>query len=109
MAERLYGPKGHRWDPTFPIGVWPPDFRSSCPTCGEGPVGPFDATATTVRVMVVLAVASLLAAPLFLFVSENTIPVALFLFIVPVVKHSLAWGSGSAENARRRWRPSPRP
>src|SRR5438067_2481921 len=40
VAERLCCYQGHRWEPTFPLNVWPPDFRSSCPVCGEKPIGP---------------------------------------------------------------------
>ncbi len=50
MAERLCCSKGHRWTPTFAPNQWPPDFRSSCPVCGDAPISPNDSTITTVRV-----------------------------------------------------------
>ena len=61
MAERLCCSNGHRWEPVFPANKWPPDFRSSCPVCGEAPLGSGDVTATTRRVLLVLAVGCLVA------------------------------------------------
>lgn len=58
MAERFWCSKGHRWDPAFRPDKWPPDFRTTCPVCGEPPLGPSDLTATSVRVLIVVAVAS---------------------------------------------------
>ncbi|HVS35643.1 MAG TPA: hypothetical protein VMS17_08675 [Gemmataceae bacterium] len=81
MAERLYCRKGHRWTPTFAPNVWPPDFRSSCPTCGDAPLGPFDMTQITARVMIVVSVAFLAGGLGLLFVGDVGLAVGIGLLI----------------------------
>jgi hypothetical protein len=76
VAERLCCSKGHRWAPVFAPDQWPPDFRSSCPVCGEAPISPGDATATTVRVTTFFTVMFVVAGLALLFVSEHTISFA---------------------------------
>lgn len=61
MAERFWCSKGHRWEPTFRPDKWPPNFCTTCPVCGEPPLGPFEVTDTTRRVETILAVGLLVA------------------------------------------------
>ena len=82
MAERLYCRKGHRWEPTFAPNVWPPDFRTACPLCGDAPLSPFDVTATTVAVMVVLALVFLTAGVGLILVSEDALPFGIILLVL---------------------------
>jgi len=81
VAERLCCSKGHRWEPVLPADKWPPDFRSSCPVCGEAPLGPSDVTATTGRVLTVLAVGCLVAG-LALLLVPPALPGAIVLLII---------------------------
>ena len=85
MAESLYCSKGHSWTPKFPPDVWPPDFRTSCPVCGEGPIGAGDVTATTGRVMAVLAVLFVLIGLPLVFVVPATLPFGFFLLAAAAV------------------------
>ena len=85
MAERLYCSKGHKWAPAFPLDVWPPDFRSSCPVCGEPPIGPADVTITTARVMWIVAVICVLVGPVLLEVSKPTLFVGILLLAVACI------------------------
>ena len=82
MAERLCCSRGHRWEPAFPIDVWPPDFRSACPVCGAGPIGPTDVTETTARAMLIAAVICVLVGPALLFINKATLFVGVFLLVV---------------------------
>ncbi len=52
--------KGHRWPWVAPPNVWPPDFRSSCPVCGDGPISWFVASGSIVGAV---------AAPILLFLA----------------------------------------
>lgn len=81
MAERLCCSKGHRWAPVFAPDQWPPDFRSVCPVCGEAPISPGDATATTVRITAFLTVMLAAAGLALLLLFENTIPFGVILLI----------------------------
>ena len=81
MAERLYCSKGHRWEPAFPVDQWPPDFRTSCPVCGEAPLSPFDLTVGTRRILTVLAVLCL-AAGLALLLIPPALPGVILLLII---------------------------
>ncbi len=92
MAERLCCRKGHRWKPTFAPNVWPPDFRSACPICGDAPIGPFDATARTAVVMTVLVVVFLAAGVALLVVSEDALPFAIILLVIAGVIPLIAVG-----------------
>jgi hypothetical protein len=82
VAERLYCSKGHSWLPRFLPDAWPPDFRSACAVCGEGPIGPYDVTATTARVLAMIAVACLVAGLPLLFISKATLMVGVLLLLV---------------------------
>ena len=85
MAERLCCSKGHRWAPVFAPDRWPPDFRTICPVCGEAPISPNDATATTVRVTAFVAAMVGAAGAALLFVSERTIAFGVIGLILPAV------------------------
>jgi hypothetical protein len=82
VAEYFYCSKGHRWTPAFAPAAWPPDFRSACPVCTAPPLGPFDVTVTTARVMVVLTVVFILAAVAFFLLGEKAIPCGIMAAIV---------------------------
>jgi hypothetical protein len=82
VAERLYCSMGHSWTPAFPPDVWPPDFRTSCPVCGAGPIGPLEMTVTTARVVAVVNVLAFLIGLLLVLVSENTLPFGIFSLII---------------------------
>ena len=90
MAERLYCSKGHRWEPVFPLGKWPPDFRTSCPVCGEAPISPFDITIGTGRVLIVLAVVCLVAGLALLLVPPALPAVFILLIVSGIVPISFA-------------------
>lgn len=92
MAEKLYCRKGHRWVPVFPPNVWPPDFRSSCPVCGDAPIGPFDVTATSAIVMTVFMVAFLVGGLALLLVSEETLPFGIILLVIAAIFPLVALG-----------------
>jgi hypothetical protein len=79
VAERLCCSKGHRWTPVFAPDKWPPDFRSVCPVCGEAPISPSDATATTVRVTAFLTAMFAVAGLALLLLFTNTIPFGIML------------------------------
>jgi hypothetical protein len=85
VAERLCCSKGHRWAPVFAPDQWPPDFRSVCPVCGEAPISPGDATATTVRITAFVTVMFAVAGAVLLFLSPNTIPFAIIPLIIVAV------------------------
>lgn len=82
MAELLYCTKGHSWSPRFARDAWPPDFRTTCPVCGEGPIGPYDVTATTARVLAVLAVALAAAGAVLLVVAVQTLAFGVILMVL---------------------------
>jgi hypothetical protein len=87
VAEQLCCPKGHRWKPVFAPDQWPPDFRSSCPVCGEAPLGPFDMTITMGRMLTVLAVMCLVTGPALLTAYMLILPArpdALFIWLLLV-------------------------
>ncbi len=81
MAERLCCSKGHRWEPVLPADKWPPDFRSTCPVCGEAPLGSGDVTETTRRVLIILAVGCLVAG-LALLIVPPALPGAIVLLVI---------------------------
>ncbi len=85
VAERLYCSKGHRWEPVFPLNKWPPDFRTSCPVCGEAPISPFDITIRTRRILIVLAGVCLVAGLALLLVPPALPGVFLLLIIAAII------------------------
>jgi hypothetical protein len=88
VADRLYCRKGHKWTPAFnPAGLLS-DLRSDCPVCGGPPIGPFDVTETTGRVMIVLtAVFPLLGLLLLAFPKVWPAGIVLLIigFVIPLV------------------------
>jgi hypothetical protein len=92
VTERLCCSKGHRWAPVFAPDQWPPDFRSSCPVCGEPPIGPNDATTTTVRVTAYLSVTAAVAGLALAFLFEKTLPFGIALLIGAAVPPMIGLG-----------------
>ncbi|HVS35644.1 MAG TPA: hypothetical protein VMS17_08680 [Gemmataceae bacterium] len=63
MARWLRCKNRHSWKWTAPPSVWPPDFRSTCPECGEGPIsGRFSWTGLVGFVFYISFLSSLFAA-----------------------------------------------
>jgi hypothetical protein len=102
VAERLYCVKGHYWEPVFRPDVWPPDFRSSCPVCGEAPIAPGELTVTGRRVAVVLGVVVVLAGVAWLVFATEPMPCGLFLLIIGVILLALAGPAAWAVRQRRK-------
>ena len=102
MSERLCCPKGHYWEPTFPPDVWPPDFRSACPVCGEAPIAPGEFTVTGRRIMAVLAGVVMIAGAAWLVFATEPMPCGIFLLIIGVIMLALAGPASWAVRQRKK-------
>jgi hypothetical protein len=92
VAERLCCSKGHRWAPVIARDQWPPDFRSACPICGEAPISPNDATATTVRITAFITMMFAAAGLALLLISHETIVFGAISLIIAAVVVMIGFG-----------------